>query len=250
MQQIIAIGGGGYASRASDLVLEDYITAQSNAARPKVCYLPQAGGEAREYIVRFYEAFTKLGAQPSWFSLFGRVAADWSDFLLAHDILYVGGGNTRSMLALWREWGVDGVLRRALEAGIVLAGVRAGAGGVGGPVGAGCGLGGGGAGAICWFEQGITDSNDQLGVLDCLGFVGGSCCPHYDSEPERKPACQALIAQGQALAGFALDDGAAVHMVDGQLKQVITARVEARGYRIDRQGNEAVESVLPAVYLG
>jgi len=230
MQQIIAIGGGGYASRASDLVLEDYITAQSNAARPKVCYLPQAGGEAREYIVRFYEAFTKLGAQPSWFSLFGRVAADWSDFLLAHDILYVGGGNTRSMLALWREWGVDGVLRRALEAGIVLAGVR--------------------AGAICWFEQGITDSNDQLGVLDCLGFVGGSCCPHYDSEPERKPACQALIAQGQALAGFALDDGAAVHMVDGQLKQVITARVEARGYRIDRQGNEAVESVLPAVYLG
>lgn len=230
MQQIIAIGGGGYASRASDIVLEEYILAQANTSRPKVCYLPQAGGESREYIVRFYEAFTRLGAQPSWFSLFGRVAADWPAHLLTHDVLYVGGGNTRSMLAVWREWGVDKVLRQALEQGVVLAGVS--------------------AGAICWFRQGITDSGEQLPVLNGLGFLEGSCCPHYDSEPDQKLIYHNLVAKGQALPGFALDDGAAVHLVDGQLKQVVTSRLEARGYHLARQNNEAFEKVLPATYLG
>ncbi|MBN2469630.1 MAG: peptidase E [Anaerolineae bacterium] len=230
MQQIIAIGGGGYASRPSDISLEAYVLAQTNALRPKVCYLPQAGGESREYIVRFYEAFIQLGAQPSWFSLFGSIPADWSAHLLAQDALFVGGGNTRSMLALWREWGVDTVLHQALEEGIVLAGVS--------------------AGAICWFKHGITDSSQQLSVLDCLGFLEGSCCPHYDSEPERKPTYRDLVAKGQALPGFALDDGAAVHLVNGKLKQVVTSRLEARGYRLVRQNNEAFEEELPVTRLG
>ena len=230
MRQIIAIGGGGYASQASDIVLEEYVLAQANASRPKVCYLPQAGGESREYIVRFYEAFTRLGAQPSWFSLFGRVAADWPAYLLSHDVLYVGGGNTRSMLALWREWSVDTVLHDALERGIVLAGIS--------------------AGAICWFTQGITDSSEQLSVLNCLGFLEGSCCPHYDSEPERRPAYRALVANNQAMPGWALTDGAAAHFVDGRLKEVLTSRLEARGYQLMQHDNEAFENVLPATYLG
>ncbi len=157
MQQIIAIGGGGYASRPSDFVLEEYILAQANASRPKVCYLPQAGGESREYIVRFYEAFTKLGALPSWFSLFGRVAGDWPAHLLDQDVLYVGGGNTRSLLALWREWGVDIVLRQALEQGVVLAGVS--------------------AGAICWFQQGITDFRRPVRRAERPGFSGRKLLP-------------------------------------------------------------------------
>ena len=219
MQQIIAIGGGGFADQPGDIVLEEYILAQTGSSRPKICYLPQAGNESREFIVRFYEAFIKLG----------RVPAHWSTQLLDQDVLYVGGGNTRSMLALWREWGVDRVLRDALEQGIVLAGVS--------------------AGAICWFKQGITDSSEQLGVLECLGFLEGSCCPHYDSEIERKPAYLDLIANDQAMAGLALTDGAASHFVDGQLKQIVTSRPEARGYQLTRQDNQAVEQELPATCL-
>jgi dipeptidase E len=230
VQQIIAIGGGGYASRASDIVLEAHILAQANAARPKVCYLPQAGGESRDYIVRFYEAFTRLGAQPSWFSLFGRVAADWPAYVLSHDVLYVGGGNTRSMLALWHEWGVDHVLRDALAAGIVLSGVS--------------------AGAICWFAQGITDSGDQMGVLDCLGILEGSCCPHYDSASQQSPTYRALVAEDRAMPGLALTDGAAAHFVDGQLGGIVTPRPEARGYHLAREDGTVVERELPATYLG
>jgi peptidase E len=227
MQQIIAIGGGGYAAQASDIVLEEYVLAQTHVPRPKVCYLPQAGGESREYIVRFYEAFTRLGAMPSWFSLFGRVAEDWQASLLSHDVLYVGGGNTRSMLAVWREWGVDVVLRQALEQGIVLAGVS--------------------AGAICWFEQGINDAGDPLRGL---GFLAGSCCPHYSGDPDHTLAYRERVARGQALPGLALDDGAAAHFVDGQLSQIVTARPEARGYQLVRQHDNALETVLPAICLG
>jgi len=115
---------------------------------------------------------------PSWTSLFGIVKPGWREHLLAQDIIYVGGGNTRSMICLWREWGADEVLREAYEAGILLCGVS--------------------AGAICWFEQGVTDSVWPLGVLPCLGLLPGSCCPHYDSEAERRPTSTASCTESSS----------------------------------------------------
>ena len=162
-KHIIAIGGAAFNKNPDEPSIEQYILDLTGKEKPKVCFLPQASAEAQNYVVRFYETFHRLGAQTSWISLFGRVEPTWKDKLLEQDVIFVGGGNTRSMLALWREWGMDTLLKEAYEKGIVLAGVS--------------------AGAICWFEKGITDSVWPMGVLDCLGILKGSCSPHYDSEP-------------------------------------------------------------------
>src|SRR5437879_2510281 len=117
MRQIIAIGGGGFGGSDKTLLLERYLLEQiqnrADKAAPRVCFLPQASAESSEYITRFYETFCSLGALPSWISLFGRVEDNWKEKLLAQDLIYVGGGNTRSMLSLWREWGMDKVLVEA-----------------------------------------------------------------------------------------------------------------------------------------
>lgn len=241
MKQIIAIGGGGFGHYASTL-LNQYILKQSGKPSPKICFLPQASAESKDYIVNFYETFSRLDAQPSWISLFGRVEPSWKEHLLSQDIIYVGGGNTRSMLALWREWGMDEVLREAYERGIILCGSS--------------------AGGICWFEQGITDSGPALrsfpllrsfsvggsevgplGVLDCLGILPGSCCPHYDDEPERRPAYLTFVTSGAAKSGIALASHAAAHFVDGKLHKIITAKKDKLCYRVSSQGEEELDSI-------
>jgi peptidase E len=214
-KQIIAIGGG-FVRDKSALVLERYVLSQVASKTPKVSFLPQASAESKDYIVRFYDILTSLGAQPTAISLFGRVSPDWKERLLASDIIFVGGGNTRSMLALWREWGVDKVLKEAYEKGIVLAGVS--------------------AGAICWFEQGITDSVWPLGVLDCLGFLPGSSCPHYDTEPERRPTFLKLMEQQSVKPGIALSDDVAAHYIDGVLHRVVSAKEGKQAFHISPQG--------------
>src|SRR5579872_3319127 len=127
MKQIIAIGGGGFAASETTYALERYCLAQTHKENPKVCFLPQASTEDRGYVAKFYEVFIALGANPTWLSLFGRVPQGWQEKILAADLIYVGGGNTRSMLALWREWGVDELLKTAYEKGTVLSGISAGA---------------------------------------------------------------------------------------------------------------------------
>tara|TARA_R110002096_G_scaffold163992_4_gene331640 strand:- start:151 stop:837 length:687 start_codon:yes stop_codon:yes gene_type:complete len=209
-QQIIASGGGGFGRSVDDLRMEKWMLDQTGKSNPKVGFLPQASREDDAYTSRFYEAFTRLGATPTCVSMFGVVKPEWEDRLLSQDLIYVGGGNTRTMLAIWREWGVDKVLKTALEKGIVLAGVS--------------------AGAICWFDQGVTDSVWPLGVLPCLGFLSGSCCPHFDGEVDRRPSYTAMLAENRIHPGIALDDFAMGHFVDGELESVVSARESASGY--------------------
>ncbi len=225
MEQIIAMGGGGFSMEPENLALDRYVLEQTAAARPRVCFLGQASAESPEYATDFYRAFTKLSAVPSHLSVFKPHTADIEDFLLAQDVVYAGGGNTKSMLALWREWEIDRILRKALRQGVVLAGIS--------------------AGAICWFEQGTTDSKPgELTLLPCLGLLKGSCSPHYDGEPERRPTLHRMIASGEALAGHAFDDGAAGHFIDGTLHAVVGSRSEARGYYVASAENSAQETVL------
>ncbi len=75
--------------------------------------------------------------------------------------------------------------------------------------------------------------------MDCLGFLKGSCCPHYDGEPERRPAYLKFVKEGQAIPGIALCDGAAAHFVDGKLHKVITSCSSAQALHLDAQGVEA-----------
>jgi len=232
-KHIIALGGGGFSMEPENPLLDLYVLNASGQLRPAVCFLPQASGESRDYMAKFYEAMTKLDAQPSHLSLFDTPPRpDMRDFLLSQDVIYVGGGNTKSMIVLWQAWGVDAMLREAYERGVVLAGIS--------------------AGANCWFEQCITDSvTPELNLMDCLGFLPGSYCPHYDGEAQRRPTFHRLIASGAIKDGIACDDGAAAHFVDGELVCVVSSRPQVKGYRVMRGvDGEAVESEIETQYLG
>jgi dipeptidase E len=144
-QHIIAIGGGGFATE-DNVLIDRYVLAQARARRPKVLFVPTASGDDAALIARYYTAFTPLACRPSHLTFFKRTP-DLRKLLLAQDVIYVGPGNTKSMLALWNDWGLPQILREAWDKGIVLAGTS--------------------AGSICWFEQGTTDSYaDRLRVLD------------------------------------------------------------------------------------
>ena len=213
-----------------NLALDQYIIQQTGKAKPAVCFLPTASGDPEPYILRFYQAFLKLDCRPSVLSLFRPPTADLAGYLLDKDALYVGGGSTRAMLALWREFGLPEILRRAYASGVILAGVS--------------------AGANCWFEACSTDSLPGVPqALACLGFLPGSFCPHYDSEPQRRPSFQAMIAQGKLIDGYAADDGAALHFVDGQLHAVVSSRPTAKAYRIVKAGDTALETPLDTACL-
>jgi peptidase E len=224
-RQIIAMGGGGFSMEPENLALDRYILSQAASSRPRVCFLPTASGDAESYVFKFYEAFIRLDSQPAYCSLFRPPTADLEGFVLAQDVIYVGGGNTRSMLALWREWGLDGILRKAYDLGVVLAGIS--------------------AGANCWFEQCLTDSvPGETLSWPCLGFLPGSFCPHYDGEEQRRPAFHRLLLEGKVKPGLAADDGAAVHFIDGELKRLVSSRPGARVYRLSVVEGQVSEAAL------
>jgi len=229
MKQIIALGGGGF-SMEDNPALDRYIIEQTGVDNPAVCFVPTASGDSENYILRFYSAFLKLECRPTYLSLFKPPLGDLEDYMLSHDVIYVGGGNTRSMLALWREWGLDVILRKAWENGVVLAGIS--------------------AGAICWFAQGLSDSiPGKFIALPCLGFLAGSCSPHYDGEIERQPAYHRLLKSGEILPGYAVDDSAALHFVDDKLAGVVSSRPLARAYRLWKDAGEVKEEAVETVYL-
>jgi dipeptidase E len=230
--QIVAMGGGGFSMEPDNLALDRYVLDLVARPNPRVCFLPTASGDAQTYVDTFYAAFTSLPCEPTHLSLFSpATTADPRSFLLAQDIIYVGGGNTRSMLALWREWEIDRFLREAWQSGIVLAGIS--------------------AGSICWFEEGVTDSiPGRLTPLRCLGFLPGSNCPHYDGEPERRPAYHRLLAAGLISDGYATDDGVALHFIGDHLERIVSSRPDAHAYQVARTGDGAAETVLAPDYLG
>ena len=229
-RQIIAIGGGGFYRDAENLALEKYVTQQTGVESPRVAFVPTASGEPDHYLSSFYAAFLKLGCRPSVLTFFKRTP-ELRSFLLDQDVIYVGGGNTKTLLAVWRDWGVAEILREAWESGVVLTGVS--------------------AGAICWFEQGLTDSfSDELRPIDCLGFLPGSCCPHYDGEAQRRPSYHKLLASGEINAGVAIEDWTGVHFIGKELHRVIASKRGARAYSMRAVYGSVQEVPLPVEYLG
>jgi dipeptidase E len=228
---ILAIGGAAIPEDLGNLLLVEYFLSLTRTKKPRVCFIGAAHGDADMGRLRFYAGFSQFDCKPSHLPLFARTPRDLESFVMEHDAIYVGGGNTRSLLAVWREWGLDTILRKAWHRGIV--------------------LGGASAGSICWFEQGVTDSiAGPLTALDCLGFLPGSNCPHYDSEVLRRPTYRKMVAGGRILDGVAADDGAALHYVDGKLARAVASRPRAKAYRLTRAGKRAVEKALPTRYLG
>lgn len=231
MRQIIALGGGGFSMEPDNPLLDLYILAQTKKQNPKVCFVPTASGDSENYISRFYKSFESHNCVPSHLSLFSPPSRDLEDYVMDKDVIYVGGGNTKNLIALWKDWGLDAILKKAWQDGIVMAGIS--------------------AGSICWFEAGVTDSfGEGLEPLKSLGFLKGSNCPHYDGEADRRPTYQRLVTTGQLPGGFAADDGAALHFIGSELHKAVSSRREAKAYQVDLIEGKLKEEVLNTKYLG
>lgn len=224
--QIVALGGRG--SPAGPL--NRFLLGLAGSERPRVCFLPTATGDSDGAIVTLYESWPASLCEPSHLELFGVPRAGVREHLLAQDLIVVSGGNTANMLAVWRVHGVDGSLREAWEAGIVLCGWS--------------------AGGMCWFEGGVTDSFGlELAPLDDgLAFLGGTFCPHYDGEAERRPTYHRLVAGGFT-AGLAADDGVGLHFVGAELREAVSERPGAQAYRVELARGEVAETPVPARLL-
>jgi dipeptidase E len=230
---IVAMGGNDFGPPDNGLV-DDHVIGlarvQRGRERPRVCFVGTASGDSQDYLAGFYAMFARR-SEATHLGLFDRSVADLERFVLDQDVILVGGGNTANMLAIWRVHGLDRVLAKAWEEGVV--------------------LGGSSAGANCWFEGSTTDSFGGLAPLaDGLGFLPGSFSPHYDGEPMRRPTFRRLVGDGRLPDGYAADDGAAIVFRGTELGEVVASRPGAQAYRLSRgDGGEAIETPLPVRYL-
>ena len=215
-RQIVGLGGGGDTPEQTDLLYR-YVRELTGKERPRMLFVPTATGDQDETVVMFYERFAR-NSEASNLPTFPYPPAGLRELVLSQDAICVSGGNTANMLAIWGVHGIDQLMREAWEQGNVLWGAS--------------------AGMICWFDQGVTDSfGPQLEAMDCLGFLPGSACPHYDGEERRRPRYRELVDGGLA-EGVAADDGVALHYVGTELQEIVSCRPGATAYRVTRDGEE------------
>jgi dipeptidase E len=230
-RHIVAFGGGGFSMESGNPLLDDYVLGLAPSARPRVCFLPSASGDADHYIVRFYRAFPASRCEPSHISLFRREqgAADFRAHLLSQDVIYVGGGSVLSLLGVWRAHGIDEILRDAWEAGIVL-----------------CGLS---AGSLCWFAEAVTGFHGAPQRVEGLGILPWSNSVHYEPQGERRQEYRRFLLDGMR-PGYAAEDGTALHFEGLGLARVVASRAGAHGWRLERRGEGVAEMRLATNYLG
>ena len=225
MRRIVAIGGGGLSmTPRGGRKLFEHVLALTGKEDPKVCYVGTAMGDHADYTVMFYDVLREMGLRGSHLQLFTMPnVADVTEHLLAHDVVYVGGGSVANLLAVWRAHGVDEAMRTAWENGVVLSGTS--------------------AGSLCWFEGGTTDSfGPQLRPLtNGLGFLPHSNTPHYDSELRRRPMYNAAVREGVVPPGWAADDWVGLVFEGTELSEAVTARDGAAAYRVEPDGETRVE---------
>lgn len=226
----LIFANGGWRAQKDALPLMRYFVALTGKPNPKVCLLPTAQGDAAESIVSYYDIMNQLECRPRHLRLFqpSRVN-DFEEYLMDMDAIYVGGGNTLNMLAIWKDQAIDKVLHKAWQKGIV--------------------LGGGSAGAICWFQQGCTDSRPgKLTALDCLGWLPDSACPHFNEE-KRRVAYRQMILDGNLKDGIAIDEGVGVLFENTKLVRVVSVLPKARAYALKRMDDKVAETILETELL-
>jgi dipeptidase E len=221
--QIVALGGQGDTAEETRALMQ-HVVSLTGTERPRVMCVPTAVGDDDTRIVAFYELFAGLG-RLSHLKFFPWPPPDLRELALTQDAIYIYGGNTANMLAIWRAHGFDSILREAWQAGVVLFGAS--------------------AGMICLFEAGVTDSfGPQLaGMRDGLGFLPGSACPHYDGEAQRRPRYRELLEAGFP-AGVAADDGVGLHYAGTKLQEVVTCRPGATAFRVTVEGEDRLDARL------
>lgn len=219
-QTIVPIGGGTFCDG-----LARFLVNLTGKERPRTLYIGTASAEDPEQALKSHDRFGPI-AEVSRLEFFPWPPEDLRSTVLDQDLIFVGGGNTANMLAIWRVHGVEELVREALAGGVVLSGSS--------------------AGGICWFEHGVTDSfGPQLETMECLGFLRGSFCPHWDDEEQRRPRYHQLLKDGLA-AGFAADAGVGLHFVNGELREAVACDEGSGAYRLEVVDGDVVETPIPA----
>lgn len=234
MSVIFAMGGGGFTMEPANPLLDDFVLdlARARARAPRILFLPTASGDQGAQIAAFHARFAGRACIPEYISLFRMrdLRRSLEETVLDQDVVYVGGGSMRNLLALWRAHGLDALLVEAWRRGTVLAGLS--------------------AGAMCWFEGGVTRSSGPPEPLAGLGLLEGSLTVHADGEPERLPVWLQAVRRGRLPGGWALDDGAALLFEDRRLARVLSSRPGAGAQRVDAIAGELVRKRLEPELLG
>ena len=210
--------------------IDELIFQLTGKTRPRICFVSTPGGDLPEHIDKFYAAFDTKRCEPSHLAFFRKPGpgsvklSEFAPHLLKQDAIFVGGGNTKSALGVWREWGLDQIFLQAHAAGVLLAGMS--------------------AGAMCWFEAGLTDSYWGAGYrpLSCLGLLHGGCGVHYHSDDLRRVRLFSAIEAGAIPNSVAIDDYAALLFEEGRIARAVSWRADAGAYQISLQNGKALET--------
>jgi len=226
---LFAIGGGGYygpQGGPNRMLLE--VLRTTGKRFPKICLIPTASGDRPESILEFTQVFNRMPAHPNYLSLYAVPTRDIESFVMDFDAVFVSGGNTKNLMALWREWELDRILAKAWRAGVVISGTS--------------------AGANCWFEQSSSDYiPGEFNPIAGFGMMKGSCCPHYSDDKGRRASYIDMVKSQRIGSGYGISDRAAVHYVDGQMTEALVEHDLASVCHLHREADGSVsETRLPA----
>ncbi|MGH7641861.1 MAG: Type 1 glutamine amidotransferase-like domain-containing protein [Candidatus Dormibacteria bacterium] len=200
------------------------------AEASRICLIATAAGDNPATLTNLYSAFGRRGMVVSHLALFPSPnIADLRAHLLGQDIIWVSGGSTPNLLALWRLHGLDLIMRECWEAGVVLMGCS--------------------AGSVCWHLGGTTDGFGLplRPVTDGLGFLPYSNSPHYDAEPERRPKFQELIGSKALPDGYATDDGVGLIFRGTEFSEAISELPDKNAFKVSwsAPGEVTEEPITP-----
>ena len=225
-RQILAMGGGGFTMEPNNPLLDDFVLSIAHTREPRILFLPTASGDTTAQINAFKARFDDRTCIAEHLSLFRlrESTRTLREIVLDQDIVYVGGGSMRNLLAIWQAHGLEDLLIEAWRSGTVLAGLS--------------------AGAMCWFQGGVTRSSGPPEVMDGLGVLAGSLTVHADGEPERLPVWLAGVREGRIPGGWALDDGVGLLFRGATLERAVSSRPGAGAQRVDAIAGELVRNRL------
>jgi dipeptidase E len=229
---IFAMGGGGFTMEPDNPVLDDFALSLVEAREPRILFMPTASGDPTAQIVSFHERFSDRACRPAHLSLFRLHGSERTlrEIVLEQDVIYIGGGSMRNLLAIWRAHGLDELLVEAWERGVVLAGLS--------------------AGAMCWFEAGVTRSSGPAQTIRGLGLLPGSLSVHADGEPERLPVFLDAVRRGEIPGGWAADDGVGLLFRGTAFERAVASRPVAAACRCDAVEGELVRQRVEPELLG
>lgn len=224
MQKQLVIYGSG----RHTVPFLNYMAEATGKQKPNLCFIPTASGEDKDYINSFYEVCSQINVVPHvmsvWINSYDQKES-FEEIIQNMDAIVVGGGNTLNMLAIWKAQGIDTALKNAYDQGVV--------------------MGGGSAGSLCWFNAGTTDSRPkELSIVEGMGFIDKSHCPHYNSEKFRRPLYHQSILSGKLTDGYACDDRSALHFINGTVHTSLSLDQENHSYYVHAKDRRIKEERL------